>query len=240
MPRKSYEIRLIGIGLAVLYGISALVYWYADQAHASPHAALLLVLFGLLLAGSLAAAFLNEWGRRLLVSGNVVLGVYLIKLSLDSGDFMPVGYILMSMITLLFFDQSNIRMCFHPAAKTAKKTILIIDDDEILRKTVEHVLRTHGYVVLLAATGEEGLQLAESQCPDLIILDVILPKMKGREVCRRIKENKITRHIPVVFLTAKDSPDDIRAEMEAGGETHLTKPVNSKVLAAAIQEILGG
>ena len=70
------------------------------------------------------------------------------------------------------------------------------------------------------------------------LLDVILPGVKGREVCKRLKNDQTTQDIPVVFVTSKDSPDDVQAEMEVGGLKHLTKPVSSKVLIAAIQEIL--
>ena len=81
--------------------------------------------------------------------------------------------------------------------------------------------------------------MAQRLKPDLIILDVILPGIKGREVCLRLKENKDTRDIPVMFLTAKDSPDDIKAEKEVGGICHLTKPVDNKQLISEIEKILG-
>ena len=71
-----------------------------------------------------------------------------------------------------------------------------------------------------------------------ILLDVILPGIKGREVCRKLKEDETTKDIPVIFLTAKDSPDDVKAEKEVGGEEHLTKPVTSKVLVSAVNKIL--
>ncbi|MCK5081489.1 MAG: response regulator, partial [Candidatus Omnitrophica bacterium] len=69
-------------------------------------------------------------------------------------------------------------------------------------------------------------------------LDVILPGIKGREVCQKLKEDPRTKGIPVVFLTAKDSPEDIQAEKDAGSSGHITKPVNIKVLIETIQSIL--
>ena len=96
-----------------------------------------------------------------------------------------------------------------------------------------------GYSVLSAETGEIGLQIAETQRPDLILLDVILPGMKGREVCKRLKENKVTKDIPVVFVTVKDAKDEINAELEAGAHAHLTKPIAVKVLISTIRSIIG-
>ena len=119
------------------------------------------------------------------------------------------------------------------------KSILIVDDDKGLLKVIRAGLMFNGYEVYTAATGEKGLQLAKKKKPNLIILDVILPGIKGREVCARLKEDSETRDIPVIFLTAKDSPDDIKAELEVGAITHLTKPINTQQLIAEIKKILG-
>ena len=83
------------------------------------------------------------------------------------------------------------------------------------------------------------MQIARVQKPDLIILDVILPGIKGREVCAILTEDEETREIPIVFLTAKDSPDDIDAEMAAGATSHLAKPVDAKALLSEIKRIIG-
>ncbi len=124
------------------------------------------------------------------------------------------------------------------AEKTKWKCVLIIDDDETQIKTVRPILISSGYSVISAQTGEEGLQLARAQLPDLILLDVILPGIKGRDVCRQIKEDEKTKKIPVIFLTAKGSMDDIEAELDAGAVAHLTKPVDRKKLITLIQETL--
>ncbi|MBF0483867.1 MAG: response regulator [Candidatus Omnitrophica bacterium] len=116
--------------------------------------------------------------------------------------------------------------------------ILIIDDDMTSIKIARAILVSQGYAVLTTKSGEEGLETAQNKSPDLILLDVIMPGLKGRDVCRKLKENEKTKHIPVVFLTAKDSPDDIQAEMAAGAETHLTKPVNRGKLLTVVQQIL--
>ena len=103
--------------------------------------------------------------------------------------------------------------------------VLIIDDDVIVHKLVMPLLTREGYEGASAFSGEEGLAMAVSWQPDLIVLDVIMPGMKGRDVCAKLKSNPVTEEIPVIFLTAKNSPDDVEAELNAGGITHLPKPI---------------
>ena len=121
--------------------------------------------------------------------------------------------------------------------KTGKK-ILIIDDDRMLHGMLQPILHSYGFEVVSAMTGEEGLHMAASERPDVVILDVIMPKMKGREVCKRLKELPDTKHIPVLFLTSKDSEDDIKAELEVGAAGHIIKPVQPAFLVQRINEIL--
>lgn len=118
------------------------------------------------------------------------------------------------------------------------QSVLVVDDDETLIKTIRPILMNEGFSVLTAESGEEGLDVAKTQKPDVIILDVILPGIKGRDVCKKLKEDPETSSIPVVFLTAKDSKDDIEAEMEVGGEVHLTKPFDKKGLIAVLKKVL--
>lgn len=118
------------------------------------------------------------------------------------------------------------------------KTILVIDDDQGLIKILEKGLTIQGFHVISAQTGEEGLRKAEENNVDLILLDVILPSMKGRQVCAHLKANERTKHIPVVFLTAKNSPDDLKAEMDAGAIAHITKPLDMNILVPQVLTIL--
>lgn len=120
------------------------------------------------------------------------------------------------------------------------KTILVIDDDKGLIKMLETGLGGQGYNVFSANTGEGGLQIAQNKPVDLILLDVILPGLKGRQVCAKLKENEKTKHVPVVFLTAKNSPDDIKAELAVGAIAHITKPIDLHELIAKVHEILPG
>ncbi len=119
------------------------------------------------------------------------------------------------------------------------KTVLIIDDEKMLHTMLKSVLAVHDIDVISAMSGEEGLKLLSIGKPDLIILDVLMPGMKGREVCRRLKALDATKNIPVLFLTAKDSEDDMRAEFELGAVGHITKPINSNNLVKRVKEILG-
>ena len=117
--------------------------------------------------------------------------------------------------------------------------ILIIDDDKALQMMLKTVLASNGFEVVSTFSGEEGLTLAKSEKPDFIILDVIMPGIKGREVCRRLKADPETKEVPVLFLTSKDSEDDVTAELQAGAVGHVTKPVNSMSLVRKIKHILG-
>jgi CheY-like chemotaxis protein len=117
------------------------------------------------------------------------------------------------------------------------KTILVIDDDKVLLKMLESGLSAKGYNVLLADTGERGIQAAQNVPVDLILLDVILPGVKGRQVCKKLKEDEKTKDIPVVFLTAKNSPDDVKAELAAGAIAHITKPIDLSQLISLVQAV---
>ncbi|MBF0490346.1 MAG: response regulator [Candidatus Omnitrophica bacterium] len=118
------------------------------------------------------------------------------------------------------------------------KKILLIDDDPGVHFIATPILSKLGYDVISARHGEQGLQLALNQRPDLIILDVIMPGIKGRELCIKMKAYQVLKSIPVVFLTAKDSEDDVQAELDAGAVTHLTKPIDAAQLVTVVKGIL--
>jgi len=241
MFKKLSDIKTIAVGLAILYGISFLIYLQYLRAPIMQHDSIvLLIIFGLLFVSSIAVVQLKEWGRFLLVVLNVVLGAYLIRPYLTFDDLVPLSYVLMCLVVIMFFNQDRIKIRFKTARVAAGpwRSVLVIDDDEALIKTVRPILISHGFSVLTAVSGEDGLTVAKAQKPDIILLDVILPGIKGRDVCRAIKDDPATKHIPVVFFTAKDSADDIRAEMEAGAEDHITKPIDPRTLISTIDGIL--
>ncbi|MBF0570568.1 MAG: response regulator [Candidatus Omnitrophica bacterium] len=119
------------------------------------------------------------------------------------------------------------------------KKILLVDDDPGIHLVIVPILSKAGYLVVSAKHGEQALHLALDERPDLIILDVIMPGIKGRDFCKKIKSYDVLKDIAVIFLTAKNSEDDIKAELDAGAVTHLTKPVNPADLLKTIEGIIG-
>jgi len=119
------------------------------------------------------------------------------------------------------------------------KKILLVDDDPSSHVVIVPILSKAGYNAISAKNGEQALHLALNERPDLIILDVIMPGIKGRDLCKKIKAYDVLNKIPVIFLTAKDSEDDIKAELEAGAIAHLTKPVNPVDFIKTIDGIIG-
>jgi class 3 adenylate cyclase len=116
--------------------------------------------------------------------------------------------------------------------------ILIADDSATNRDILQTRLAALGYEILTAADGEEALGIARESQPDLILLDVMMPKLDGLEVCRRLKADGSLPLIPVIMVTAKTDSKDIIAGLEAGGDEYLTKPVDQAALAARIKSML--
>ncbi|MFH1780657.1 MAG: response regulator [Candidatus Nealsonbacteria bacterium] len=103
------------------------------------------------------------------------------------------------------------------------KKILLIEDEAALQKTLGDVLGQEGYIVMSALDGEIGLKMAQAETPDLILLDLVLPKMHGFEVLKALKENIATKDIPVIVLTNLESMGDIEKALELGATTYLVK-----------------
>lgn len=120
----------------------------------------------------------------------------------------------------------------------ADQTILVVDDEKDILELVDYNLRSAGFQVFLAETGEDALKVTQSDCPDLIILDLMLPGLSGLSVCRLLKADKRTSHIPVVMLTAKGEERDIVAGLELGADDYITKPFSPKVLIARVKTAL--
>jgi two-component system, sensor histidine kinase and response regulator len=116
--------------------------------------------------------------------------------------------------------------------------ILIVDDNPDIVQMVSKLLHTNGYAVSAAGDGEEGLRKALAEKPDLIVLDVMMPKMDGLEVCRRLKNSETTRLIPVVLLTSKDYPEDKVSGLSSGADDYITKPFETKEFVARIRGII--
>ena len=116
--------------------------------------------------------------------------------------------------------------------------ILIADDNAMNVDILQKRLAVHGYEILTAADGEEALAAAREKLPDLILLDVMMPKMDGMEVCRQLKGDPSGPFIPIVLVTAKGDSKDIVAGLEAGGDEYLTKPVDQGALVARVKSML--
>jgi DNA-binding response OmpR family regulator len=116
--------------------------------------------------------------------------------------------------------------------------ILIAEDERDIRDLITFTLRFAGYEVVAASNGEEAVTLALQEIPDLILLDVRMPRMTGYEACAKIKENKKTEDIPIMFLSAKGQDNEIQNGLSAGAVEYLLKPFAPDQLTARIQEVL--
>lgn len=116
--------------------------------------------------------------------------------------------------------------------------ILIIEDDEIVARTIERCLRGSEYRVRVAHSGVEGLQAARREPPDLVILDVIMPGMDGYTVCREMRQDALLAEVPILFLTAKAKDEDKITGLSAGADDYLGKPFNVDELLLRIRAIL--
>jgi signal transduction histidine kinase len=116
--------------------------------------------------------------------------------------------------------------------------ILVVDDSEFIVELIDRTLSDCGYIISKAYDGEEALHKIAVDEPDLIILDVMMPKMTGLEVCRKLKSDKKTMLIPVVLLTAKNFVEDKVTGFETGADDYITKPFNTKELKARIQGLI--
>ena len=114
--------------------------------------------------------------------------------------------------------------------------VLVIDDEPNIRELVQVALKFHGCAVILGTCGKDALDLAASEKPDLIVLDVMLPDTDGFEVCRRLRANG--DEVPVIFLTARDATSDTVTGLTIGGDDYITKPFSVDSLVARIRAVL--
>jgi two-component system cell cycle response regulator DivK len=118
------------------------------------------------------------------------------------------------------------------------KRVLVVEDHEDNRRILRDLLTSAGYEPIEAVSGEEGVALAETHRPDLILMDIQLPGLDGYEATRRIKANPALRHIPVIAVTSYAlSGDEVKAK-EAGCDAYVTKPFSPRALLAKVREYL--
>lgn len=116
--------------------------------------------------------------------------------------------------------------------------ILVVDDEPNINDMLEIRLKFHGYEVIKAFDGEEALKMARNEKPDLILLDIMLPKKNGYDICRLLKFDKKYQHIPIILFTARGSAQDIQNSCEVGADAFFNKPFISEELIAKIRELL--
>lgn len=116
--------------------------------------------------------------------------------------------------------------------------ILIVDDEPNILLSLEFLLKKNGYQVYIARNGEEALHIAEEQQPELIILDIMMPKVDGYEVCERVKSQDIFTTPKVIFLSAKSKETDIEKGYAAGADMYISKPFSTRNLVKSVKEIL--
>ena len=120
----------------------------------------------------------------------------------------------------------------------AKEKILIVEDEEDIQELLRFNLAKEGYQVTAVGTGEDGVKSAQDETPDVILLDLMLPKMDGLEVCRLLKGNPLTANIAILMLTAKGEETDVVTGLEVGADDYITKPFSPKVVVARVRNVL--
>jgi two-component system phosphate regulon response regulator PhoB len=120
----------------------------------------------------------------------------------------------------------------------SKPTILIVEDEEDLREIVIYNLEREGYKAVGVESGEEGLELAISLKPDLMILDLMLPGMSGMDVCRKVKQDSSAQNVPIIIVSAKGEESDIVSGLELGADDYLTKPFSPRILMARVRAVM--
>jgi len=116
--------------------------------------------------------------------------------------------------------------------------ILVVEDEDDILELIVYNLEREGYQVIAVQSGEEGLLKAHEHKPDLILLDIMLPSMSGLDVCKNLKSDSSTSHIPVVIVSARGEEADIVAGLEVGADDYVTKPFSPRILIARTRAVL--
>jgi DNA-binding response OmpR family regulator len=119
-----------------------------------------------------------------------------------------------------------------------RKKILLVDDSDTILMMEKMVLRKAPYDIITASNGDEAVKRALSEHPDLILMDVVMPKMNGFEACRRLREEEATRSVPVIMVTTRGEALNIEAGFESGCNDYITKPIDTIELLAKLKDQL--
>jgi DNA-binding response OmpR family regulator len=118
------------------------------------------------------------------------------------------------------------------------KKIMVVEDNKILRNALKFNLEENKYIVVTADDGEEAVEKAYSENPDLIILDLVLPKLDGYMVCSLLKKDKRYSSIPIIILTARDKKEVLKMSGKVGADAYMIKPFKSKILRDKIKKLI--
>jgi len=121
---------------------------------------------------------------------------------------------------------------------TCAKRILVVDDEKDLVVMISTALKHNGYEVITANDGQEGLEKAKTEKPDLIVLDLMLPRINGYKVCGLLKKDTRYAKIPIILLTAKANAEDIELGKKVGADAYVTKPYERETLLSKIEELI--
>ena len=119
-----------------------------------------------------------------------------------------------------------------------KRRLLVVEDELDLAEMVKLRLKANGYEVLIAYDGQAGLDLARQEKPDLIILDLMLPKIDGYKICRMLKFDEKYKHIPIIMFTARAQESDKKMGSDVGADAYITKPFDAQALLSKIKELI--
>lgn len=118
------------------------------------------------------------------------------------------------------------------------RRILVVEDDPVGQRYLRIALEAHGYRVLMAANGLEGLRKARREAPDLVILDVMLPGVDGYEICHRLRADPVTSGMPILLFSAKDQESDVSVGQQVGADDYLTKPAEPAQIVRRVENLL--
>lgn len=133
---------------------------------------------------------------------------------------------------------SNQRLLINLPAVSDKQTILVVDDEQDLLDLIEYNLQKEGFNVLKAEDGLEGIEMVRKYNPDLVLLDIMMPKMDGMAVVERIRNDSTLKHIPIIFLTARGDEKTEVEGLDKGGDDYITKPISTAKLISRIKAVL--
>jgi two-component system phosphate regulon response regulator PhoB len=119
-----------------------------------------------------------------------------------------------------------------------RPTILVVEDEDALATLLQYNLEKEGYEIRVASDGEEALVSVDEKLPDLIVLDWMLPKVSGIEVCRRLRQKPETRNVPIIMMTARGEESDRIRGLDTGADDYVVKPVSMSELAARVRAVL--